>query len=494
MTLNFNNSLTLEPNISVGSKAKIILDSISPLGNRLTTFEVIFARFILPEFNTHRSLCLSGDSLIHFDHKDYVAVGKNNTKLFSLKTLYTLWKNKAGRASLDSYLLKNVNENNRSIQHCGIKDVFYSGKKHLFKITTRKGKSIECSAQHRLLTDSGWQSLASLNAYVIPSTNVVHLPKKVCLTTISGNKVSFDAIVSIEYLGKKDCYDIEVDSEFHNFIADGICCHNSKNSASSRARPMWKTLLEVIENPVIPNFQKNQSGMQSSVYLNKDEMQLAIQEWLIARDNAVIQAVKLSPRENKSKSEIEAWAKIDSHTGIKYTNSYSLDIHKQWVNRLVEPFMWHTVIVSGTDWDNFFNLRVHAAAQDEIKSVAYSMLSAYKDSNPTQLSLGEWHIPYLKDTDNDLSTENKLKCSVARCARVSYLTHDGKLDRDKDIILHDRLAKDGHWSAFEHAAECANHSNYVGNFKGWNQYRKSFQNECFRDTDLGNLYGQFTTS
>lgn len=34
--------------------AKIIADSISPTGQRLTTFEVEFHRFVLAEFNTHR--------------------------------------------------------------------------------------------------------------------------------------------------------------------------------------------------------------------------------------------------------------------------------------------------------------------------------------------------------------------------------------------------------------------------------------------------------
>jgi thymidylate synthase ThyX len=34
--------------------ARVLLDSVSPAGVRLTTLEVTFPRFVLAEFNTHR--------------------------------------------------------------------------------------------------------------------------------------------------------------------------------------------------------------------------------------------------------------------------------------------------------------------------------------------------------------------------------------------------------------------------------------------------------
>jgi hypothetical protein len=65
-----------------------------------------------------------------------------------------------------------------------------------------------------------------------------------------------------------------------------------------------------------------------------------------------------------------------------------------------------------------------------------------------------------------------LKISVARCARVSYLNFEGKIDNEKDYDLHDRLMNEGHWSPFEHCATPTSSDTYSGNFLGWLQYRK----------------------
>jgi hypothetical protein len=101
---------------------------------------------------------------------------------------------------------------------------------------------------------------------------------------------------------------------------------------------------------------------------------------------------------------------------------------------------------------------------------------------------GEWHMPFIndidfKETDEMFFGEGRFdpygqvellkKVSVARCARVSYLTHDGRKSFKDDIELHDKLAKDGHWSPFEHVAMAQFSAGKVwsGNFYGWHQYR-----------------------
>ena len=85
-----------------------------------------------------------------------------------------------------------------------------------------------------------------------------------------------------------------------------------------------------------------------------------------------------------------------------------------------------------------------------------------------------------QDDEQDLDIETKKQISVARCARVSYLTHDGKRDIDKDLELYARLiggSGTGHWSPFEHIAMSTESSSSSGNLKGWIQYRKFFPNE-----------------
>jgi thymidylate synthase ThyX len=147
-----------------------------------------------------------------------------------------------------------------------------------------------------------------------------------------------------------------------------------------------------------------------------------------------------------------------------------------------------TVIITGTEFENFFALRAHPDAQPEFQDLAYKMLNIYQLSEPNKLKEGEWHIPFGDKLDETRLTELyyqtaipheelKLRISVARCARVSYLNFEGKDDYNKDIELSETLSSSGHWSPFEHSAMALSTSEYSGNFKGWKQYRKTFNEE-----------------
>lgn len=156
------------------------------------------------------------------------------------------------------------------------------------------------------------------------------------------------------------------------------------------------------------------------------------------------------------------------------------NVHKQIANRLLEPFMWHTVVVTATEWDNFWHLRCHKDAQPEIRKAAEAMKAAYDQSQPVEREMGDWHLPYLNLADRDeLGTTNEMvKVSAARCARVSYLTQDGRKDYAEDIRLHDRLVGSGHMSPTEHPATPTDRPReQSGNFYGWEQYRKSLPRE-----------------
>lgn len=233
----------------------------------------------------------------------------------------------------------------------------------------------------------------------------------------------------------------------------------SRNSASSRAIPIDKIIKKVEENPFIPNhWGRNQKGMQAHSEIDSSLFSSAIDNWLSARDEAVKSAKSLQ----------------------------SLGVHKQIVNRLLEPFMWHTAIVTATDWDNFFALRCHADAQPEIKLIAEMMKSAMLNSNPQSCLAEAWHLPLVDDIDTltheNHTTDDIKLISAGRCARVSYLTHSGTREPAADIDLANKLMSCGHMSPFEHIARPMtyierSYKGYSGNLKGWVQLRKLLHNE-----------------
>jgi hypothetical protein len=164
-------------------------------------------------------------------------------------------------------------------------------------------------------------------------------------------------------------------------------------------------------------------------------------------------------------------------------------VHKSVINRLLEPFIPHTAILSATEWDNFFDQRLHPDAQPEIHELAKTMKIAMDESTPIELPYNEFHLPYISEEDYQSVLDHAAELekefldlneavsavSVARCARVSYLTQENKRDIMEDINLYKRLRdhKPAHASPFEHVARptSANQLFWRSNFKGWEQLR-----------------------
>jgi thymidylate synthase ThyX len=224
----------------------------------------------------------------------------------------------------------------------------------------------------------------------------------------------------------------------------------------------------VEERPYVPtHWGKNQKGMQADEEIDGEHQGYARDYWLGARDAAVEQAQLL----------------------------LQLGVHKQITNRLLEPFMWHTCIVSSTEWSNWDHLRANKMAHPEIKLAAELMLDTRLKNEPRPVDYGDWHLPFIEGTEplDEGSKEWACKVSVGRCARVSYLTHDGKRDPDEDVKLCDRLLASGHMSPFEHVARPMQEEDFgdpqlglevwrkggsfCGNFRGWVQMRKLIPNE-----------------
>lgn len=229
----------------------------------------------------------------------------------------------------------------------------------------------------------------------------------------------------------------------------------SRNAASSRAIPVKKMISNITEKPFIPLYWGlNEKGMQSSTEATPEQIKRGTDVILNMR-NACL-------------------------TGV--SELMEIGFHKQLANRYLEPWMWITVILSTTSFEHFRRLRVDAAAEPHFQKIAGMAADLYDSHLPKLLHPGEWHLPLVGfPGDDDFEIMDKVKLSTARCARVSYLTHDGLRDVTADFELHDRLSSSKHWSPFEHPAQALDTSEVQGNYVGFKQYRKFFADEFVPD-------------
>ena len=301
--------------------------------------------------------------------------------------------------------------------------------------------------------------------------------------------------------------------EYPRFIHAELMTHRvfSRNSSSSRAIPIQTMINHIKATTAMPiHWGKNQSGMQAKTEVEDSVKQAAMQIWLQARDDAISHAQRLAAN----------------------------GLHKQIVNRILEPFQMMKVVVTATSFDNWFNLRLHPDAQPEIHELAKQIYEALAVSAPMKLSYGEWHLPYIErerdekgelkyfvyNTDEDptseayghqytmpLSLEQAQKISCSCCAQVSYRKSDTSIE--KAITIYDKLvnSKPVHASAFEHCATPATgvyfeygmldfntldkgvtHVNTnleacSGNFTNWIQYRQLIPSNVCEHYELGEL-------
>lgn len=243
-------------------------------------------------------------------------------------------------------------------------------------------------------------------------------------------------ITSSSVLNKIPIYSLQL--RFPRIVLAELNTHRmlAKSTSSSRAIPVEKIISRIQGETARPIWSKNQSGMQGEILNDADPtVEEANRMWDEARDAAIKHARALM----------------------------DMGIHKQDANRLLEPFVHVDTIISGTEWDNFFALRCHAAAAPLMQELACAIRKAISDSTPQRMFLwtqggikNHWHMPYVTDEDYGQGYDLLLPwISAARCARVSYLNHDGsRPDLKTDLALAHRLFTHGHMTPFEHVA-CA---------------------------------------
>jgi hypothetical protein len=271
----------------------------------------------------------------------------------------------------------------------------------------------------------------------------------------------------------------------------------STNSRSSRAVPAEKMIQEALDDPFIPlHWGAAQKGMQAYKECNAP---IVFYEDAIGCDNYSYhtsrEAAWLAARNNA----------VDSAWGF-----HKAGYAKQIVNRLLAPFLHIDTLVTATEWDNFFELRDHHAAEPHMQMLAKAMKRALAESTPEDLQPGEWHLPYADDADSfnaaaqyvgkefpnspgpdfnyDRIQETLRRLSAARCARISYAPFDGEGSIEAELKRYDTLieATPIHASPVEHQATpdkwfpadmCWGCAELHGNFDGWIQNRKLIEME-----------------
>lgn len=276
---------------------------------------------------------------------------------------------------------------------------------------------------------------------------------------------------------------------FPRFILAEVNTHRmlSRNSNSSRAIPPERQIAAVRENPFVPEtFNKRVKGMGVGEAIEDQEAARRI--WLLARDDAADAAEYL----------------------------LGLDCDKSRINRLLEPFLWHSAVITATEWDNFFALRDNPQAQPEFQITARLMREVMERSEPVPVYPGEWHLPGVgaeelndamvqADDANDKRVvaqawEYWKRVSAGRLARWTSYDRTDYEEPESAVFRCNKLIPSFHLSPLEHQAtpiaitgskyavevdpvtrfatgRVINGPDWRANLWGWSQFRREIENE-----------------
>lgn len=269
--------------------------------------------------------------------------------------------------------------------------------------------------------------------------------------------------------------------EYPRFIHSEFMTHRmlSKNAASSRAIPVRAMHENIIADTATPvHWGANQSGMQAKQEVDPFTKEAAKALWFAARDSAI------------------SFAKV----------MHDMNVHKQIVNRITEPFTTMKVVCSGTEWNNLLHLRYHPDAQPEFFELAKLIAHNLQEHKPLEIKEGMWHVPYInREIINDtmvysingtpVSLDDAITVSASCCAQVSYRKNDESMEKAKKIFDWLITASPMHASPVEHQGtpiprmiegsevnKGITHKRFKdktlwsGNFRSWIQYRQLLDN------------------
>jgi hypothetical protein len=193
-------------------------------------------------------------------------------------------------------------------------------------------------------------------------------------------------------------------------------------------------------------------------------------------------------------AERSVWFEVRDATLNAVEHLLEANVAKSQANRLLEPFMWHTAVITGTEWDNFFGLRhpwnddgwldevdTSFPSQPEFQKIAILMRNAMIESQPQVLEPDGWHLPMVNGNEQEDNVDHPdgfwPMVSAGRCARWSYWTQHNEEAAERSHDRAEQLEESGHMSPFEHPCRPAVKDDKVGKLKGWTSLRQLIPNE-----------------
>ena len=290
--------------------------------------------------------------------------------------------------------------------------------------------------------------------------------------------MAFRAEIKADSISPDGCRLTSFEATYPRIVHSEVMTHraSARNSASTRAIPIVDQLYNLLHNPFVPEkLGINQKGMQASQDLSGLKHEQAVEIWLTGRDRAVTTVLELllgreiaeevlqyeSNREFvpgeillQDFDKIKALLPKSTDT-IDLADTSMLNVHKQLAGRGLEAYMWHTIVWSMTETENFFALRDHKDAQGEIATIARLMRQAYEESEPRKLDYGEWHLPYVEEGEFEQVFDG-IRASGARAAATSYNRQNNK-NPAREFERYGELVLGWHMSPLEHQATPFSH-------------------------------------
>ena len=478
-------------------------------GEEIITYKLTFPRIILSEVNTYKmmekntSSCLSGDTPIMLYNIERKFLFQRPIRL-----IYQDFVNNKIDYGIISY-----DEDKKRFFLNEIKTVFNTGVKEVFGLGNEFLNYLECTKEHRLLTNNGWVTTEQFmqnykenrhqHLYKLyesfKTLNINSDKKYVQWRSVVGRCAIKENIhiLNIKNEGKKETYDIEVGGDYHNFLANGIIVHNS------RAIPFEKMVEVVEKEPFLPiAWQLSHRGMQGTEYLTDPKLiEHKNNAWLTARNEAVFFAKTLVG----GIRDVEEQKRSEEQFNFSDKFIPNTSLSKNYGNRIIEPWTWVCQLITGTresfehlfeqrcpiypggckswkelcDLDSNYSMEASileklqvnkGQAEIHFMDLAEKMYDELNESKPQILDENDWHIPFSDRPEftPEMSLKDKIMLSCAMTARVSYTTIEDNetLTLEKAKRIYDKCVQQWHFSVVSHCAKCMTTEEYETWIKG----------------------------